>query len=115
MAEAKAKVEEVMVEVETRIAQGKKLRIAFVGYRDFGDAGHIVSKDFSADAREIRDFIGTQRPTGGGDAPEDCLGGLRAASKLSWGDGTNLMVWLGDAPNHLLRFHDKGMADNHLE
>jgi hypothetical protein len=115
MTEAKTKCEEIVAEVETRIAQGKHLRLAFVGYRDFGDVGHIVREDFTRDARTIRDFIGKQEPSGGGDAPEDCLGGLKACTDLSWGGGTNLVVWLADAPNHGARFHEPSMHDDHMD
>lgn len=119
MNEAKDKIEKVMVEIGSRM-KGKDLRIAFVGYRDFDDGdGHVVSADLNRDSRAIRDFIAKQKPTGGGDAPEDGLGGLDAASKLSWGPGTNLIVWFADAPCHnyggSTRFHRQDIRDDHTD
>ncbi len=39
-------------------------------------------------------------PLGGGDIPEDVLGGLNAAANLSWQAPTRFLVLIGDAPAH---------------
>ena len=39
-------------------------------------------------------------PHGGGDIPEDVLGGLNAAANLSWQAPTRFLVLIGDAPAH---------------
>ena len=49
------------------------------------------------------------RAGGGGDAPEDVIGGLDQAVKLTWPEssGSRLLIHLGDAPPHgKRRFHD---------
>lgn len=88
-----------------------KLRVAFVGYRDFDNTGvseyEIV--DFS-DAETVRSQIEGVKARGGfgGDWAEDVLGGLLEVSKLSWNSGTRVLIHIGDAPPHGKLFYDHG-------
>ena len=51
-----------------------KVRIAFVGYRDFCDGNNqFAIKDFTENIDEIRNYINSQTPMGGGDMPEDVV------------------------------------------
>ncbi|SPQ98611.1 unnamed protein product (mitochondrion) [Plasmodiophora brassicae] len=56
---------------------------------------------FSSNIDEVRDFITQQRAFGGGDGPEDLLGGLDRASTLNWMANHNrFLVLVADAPCH---------------
>lgn len=62
-----------------------KVRVAFVGYRDFCDGDLLYSiKNFTEDIAEIKTFISAQNAIGGGDAPEDVAGGLFNCLQLDW-------------------------------
>ncbi|KAF0490691.1 kinase-like protein [Gigaspora margarita] len=54
---------------------------------------------------DFRRNLSTVPATGGGDGPEDVLGGLDAAiNQLSWNDGTKVLLHIGDCPPHGKRF-----------
>ena len=58
-------------------------------------------KDFTDNISEVMDFVTSMKATGGDDAPEDVLGGLDSASKLSWTeDSARFLVLIADAPMH---------------
>lgn len=79
---------------ETWPALDVKLRFSVVPYRDYGDPV-IPSLDFPSGAsaqsisvvdhyEAVINYINTLEAAGGGDIPEDVLGGLNAALNLSW-------------------------------
>ena len=53
------------------------VRVTVVGYRDHGDRRRFEVKPFTTDIRNVKDFIGCLYAEGGGDAPEDVVGGLK--------------------------------------
>ena len=62
-----------------------KVRVAFVGYRDFGDGADQYSTiDFQEDVSSVKAFIAKQNATGGSDHPEDVQGGFHKALGMSW-------------------------------
>eukprot|EP00928_Gymnodinium_smaydae_P061053 TRINITY_DN450_c1_g1_i1.p1 TRINITY_DN450_c1_g1~~TRINITY_DN450_c1_g1_i1.p1 ORF type:complete len:1127 (-),score=178.94 TRINITY_DN450_c1_g1_i1:182-3562(-) len=81
-----------------------QLHVAFVGYRDHGDATRLEICPFTTSVEDFRNFVGSVGAWGcGGDIPEDVLGGLNAASNLQWdvgGAATRVLIHMGDAPCH---------------
>ena len=91
------------------------IQVAFVGYRDHGDAERIILHDFS----DVPDLINTLNrvvATGGDDAAEDVAGGLRQAHTLSWSNADlSLLYHIADAPAHGLFYHDEDVSDTYPE
>ena len=57
-----------------------KVRVSFVGYRDFGDKPGFEIIDFTEDLEAVKAFIGKISASGGGDTPEDVQGGYHTPS-----------------------------------
>ena len=84
-----------------------EIQLGFVGYRDHCDGIKRIEKlDFTEDVDHFKDFVGSLAATGGGDAPEDVLGGLEAIFTLGWSNPSRVVVHIGDAPQHGGMFHD---------
>jgi len=86
-----------------------KVRVAFVGFRDFCDQELFTIHDFSYDVEAVKKFINSACAKGGGDAPEDVQGGLRKALDLSWSaldDSVKLAYLVADAPCHGSQYHN---------
>ncbi|RHY32513.1 hypothetical protein DYB32_002496 [Aphanomyces invadans] len=82
--------------------------VAFVGYKDHCDgADRIDVLPFTTDVAYFERHVQSVQAKGGGDVPEDVLGGLFAAvSQLPWPqDTTNVLFHIGDAPPHGRRFY----------
>merc|ERR1719361_44898 len=87
-----------------------KVRVSFVGYRDFCDQRIFAIHDFSYNAAAVKDFMNGESATGGGDAPEDIQGGLRRALDLNWcdmEDSIKLAFLCADAPCHGSQYHNE--------
>lgn len=80
----------------------KHISVGFVGYRDFGDTGRVVTVPFKphAELEQLLDTIRSEEPDGGNDAPEDMLSGLVAAAALRWTGDVRVMVIITDADAH---------------
>ena len=91
------------------------VQVAFIGYRDHRDGPmRIEAFGFSDDTDRFVAFLNGVRATGGGDAPEDVLGGLEAAINLAWSSASKVIFHVGDSPQHGGRFHDLGPGgDSH--
>lgn len=93
--------------------------LGFVGYKDWCDGpNHIevfpITKADTDGLARFRTFVNGLTPTGGGDYPEDVLGGLDAAVRLSWPTncGTRVIFHIGDAPPHgNPTYHDSSSDD----
>ena len=48
-----------------------RVRVSFVGYRDFGDREQYSTMDFTENLDAVKDYISKQNAEGGGDMPED--------------------------------------------
>ncbi len=81
------------------------IRMALIGYRDYGDAYVVKTFDMSADIQGLYGNLNRFRANGGGDTPEAVNEALDASvAKLNWshGNDTRRMIFLvGDAPPHM--------------
>ncbi|CAM9133762.1 unnamed protein product [Ectocarpus sp. 6 AP-2014] len=83
------------------------LRVAFVGYRDFGDKVQYESFDFHEE-KELPKLLAALNKImayGGKDFPEDLAGGLKLATELDWRGNIRLCILLADAPCHGSIYH----------
>ncbi|CAG8741732.1 8229_t:CDS:2, partial [Racocetra persica] len=80
-----------------------KIKVGFCGYRDHCDnTSRLQIFDFTNEYEEFRRNLTSVPATGGGDGPEDVLGGLYAAiTQMSWNDGTRVLFHY---PPHGKRF-----------
>ncbi|RHY47936.1 hypothetical protein DYB30_003942 [Aphanomyces astaci] len=84
------------------------VHVAFVGYKDHCDGNdHIDVLPFTTDVAYFERFVRAVPAKGGGDVPEDVLGGLLAAvTQLTWPhNSTNVLFHIGDAPPHGRQFY----------
>jgi hypothetical protein len=111
--ETKKQIQSIVDQIQD--TYGNKVRIAFVGYRDHCDKEkRIESLDFTEDVEVFKEFVKNITATGGGDGPEDVLGGLESAFNLTWLHQNKIILHVGDAPQHGGRFHDWGPSyDDH--
>ena len=84
-----------------------ELRVAFVGYRDWGErnnAAHprVVALPFvgHAGAEALAERIGRESAYGGADMAEDVLSGMEAARDLEWRGDVRVCLFIADAPAH---------------
>jgi len=87
-----------------------KVRVSFVGYRDFCDERIFAIHDFSYNSAAVKSFMNGESASGGGDAPEDIQGGLRRALDLNWSDmddSIKLAFLCADAPCHGSQYHNE--------
>ncbi|RHZ65930.1 hypothetical protein Glove_310g22 [Diversispora epigaea] len=86
-----------------------RVQFGFCGYRDHCDIynnSRLQVFDFTNSYQEFRNNLSTVPADGGGDFPEDVLGGLDAAiTKMTWRGGTRVILHIGDAPPHGRRFY----------
>ena len=98
-----------------------KVRVSFVGYRDFGDgASQYSTIDFTENLDVVKVFISKQSASGGNDMPEDVQGGFHKALGMDWESNSIKSVFhIADAPGHgsdICDGHDrypKGSPDGH--
>ncbi|CAG8623416.1 8931_t:CDS:1, partial [Paraglomus brasilianum] len=84
-------------------------RVGFCGYRDhFDEDNRLQIFDFTDSYEKFSKDLACVRTLSGNDIPEDVLGGLNAAiERMSWRNGTRILLHIGDAPPHGRRFTDK--------
>jgi hypothetical protein len=93
-----------------------RIRVGFCGYRDHCDGSdRLQIFDFTNSCNEFRNYIAANvKATGGGDTPEDVLGGLNAAiNRMSWRNTTRVLFHICDAPPHGRRFYNVSMGDDY--
>ena len=84
-----------------------KVRICFVGYRDHCDTVRFSIKNFTDNVDEVKKYIQGVSATGGGDFPEDVVGGLRKCLDQDWTPGSKRQVFhIFDAPCHGKKYCD---------
>lgn len=81
---------------------GIALRVAFVGYRDFGLAVLPLTDAFP----NFQAMVFQQSTFGGGHGAEDVIGGLHAVRSLRWAAKTCVLYHVGAMPCHGRAFHD---------
>ncbi|KAF2474959.1 uncharacterized protein BDR25DRAFT_301511 [Lindgomyces ingoldianus] len=96
---AKEQVKSIVNDIEVTFLNEANVRIAVVAYRDHSDNPNIQFLDFT-DADRVRAFLNGLTAYGGGDEPEDVLGGIRQALNASWKQQTRCIIHIADAPPH---------------
>lgn len=82
-----------------------RVRVAFVGFRDYGDEEHPVVHAFTSDVGQVKNQLRQLRARGGGDQCEDVVTGLEEAAKLDWSSTAKVLYLLSQTPHHGWRFH----------
>lgn len=106
--EAKKSIKNIIEEI-TDNNPGSKIRISFIGYRDFfekDEKREYDAQEFTEDLNEFNNFISKLDCNGGGDEPEDIIGALRQALKMNWLSNSKYAVLVSDAPCHGKQYHD---------
>jgi hypothetical protein len=102
---AKEQIRTIVSNLDDTFFGKAEVRMAVVGYKDHADTPNIQFLDFTPSAREVESFISTLSARGGGDMPEDVLGGIRQALNATWRLQNRCIIHIGDAPPHGRDFH----------
>ena len=106
--EAKKSIKNIIEEI-TDNNPGSKIRISFIGYRDFleiNEERKYYNKEFTENIDEINNFISTLTCSGGGDVPEDIVGALNLAFNMKWESNAKYAILVCDAPCHGRKYHN---------
>jgi len=88
-------------DLEKEFPEGLSMRVAISTYRDTTEAKNLLSIDFESDIEKVENFLYGLVAKGGGDYPEDFLGGASEATKFNWSKtATKILVAITDAPGH---------------
>ncbi|OCL06691.1 hypothetical protein AOQ84DRAFT_321073 [Glonium stellatum] len=105
---AKQQVRSIINDIGVAFLNEAEVRMAVVGYKDHGDSPNIQFLDFTPSVDQVRSFLNELSATGGNDAPEDVLGGIRQALNATWKHQTRCIIHIADAPPHGRTLHDLG-------
>ncbi|CAN0020887.1 unnamed protein product [Scytosiphon promiscuus] len=111
---AKDKLLDIIVQAKKDVTS-ISVRVAFVGYRDFGDKRQYEGPiDFHKEDElpKLLAKLKKIKAYGGNDIPEDLAGGLHLATGLDWRGDTRLCILIADAPCHGSDYH-RGIVDNY--
>ena len=72
---AKTTLQQIVQNVVDSADGNLKVRVCLVGYRDHCDAERFTIHEFTDDICALKTFISRVQATGGGDFPEDVVGG----------------------------------------
>jgi hypothetical protein len=113
---AKEQVRSIVADIKMAFLNEAEIRIAVVAYKDHGDRGHLDSLDFTTSTEAVHAFLdGLRAFGGGGDWPEDALGGIQQALVASWKQQTRCLIHIADEPGHGRPLHDLGdWQDNYI-
>jgi Mg-chelatase subunit ChlD len=98
-----------MIETIQKECGGVIIYLGFVGYRDFNDLDlgeEYINLEFTTDYESIRSNIEYVTAHGGGDIPEDLLGGLELGINKDWKGKTRFSIIVTDSPCHGKKYHD---------
>jgi len=109
---AKDQVRSIMKDIQVAFLNEAEVRIGIVGYKDHGDFPNIQFLDFTPHVDRVHAFLNTLVATGGGDEPEDVLGGLKQALNASWKHQTRCIIHIADAPPHGRTLQNRACADD---
>ena len=109
------KMDEIIQDNLQRMGDFARVRVAFVGYRDYDDDIRHVFHPFTTDVSQIKSFMEGLEATGGGDVCEDVLTGLEEALKLEWTSTARVLYLLSQTPHHGWRFQSEFKARNILK
>lgn len=93
-----------------------EFRVAFVGYRDYGDRQQHVVFRFTSDIRYLCLRISDIQAEGGNDVAEDVAGGLQIVLNMFHdipAAGVRQVIHIADAPAHGMAFHDAAVSDRY--
>eukprot|EP00039_Didymoeca_costata_P028557 m.21453 g.21453 ORF g.21453 m.21453 type:complete len:218 (+) comp7151_c0_seq1:645-1298(+) len=94
-------VKGVEEDISQKFSREGNVKVGFVAYRDFNDKVPYDYIDLTADIDAVRTKISEQKADGGGDIPEDPIGGLEIASTFKWRENScKMIVLVTDAPQH---------------
>ena len=108
LSEAKKSVNNIIEEI-TDNNPGSKIRISFIGYRDFLDISEkrvYETQEFTENLNEFNNFISKLDCSGGGDEPEDVVGALKQALQMNWISNAKYAILVCDAPCHGKIYHN---------
>ena len=104
---AKKTLQEIVQNVVDSCEGNLKVRVTFVGYRDHCDTKRFEILPFCEDIPQVKKFISTCQAIGGGDFPEDVVGGLRKCLDQAWlPDSQKQVFHIFDAPCHGRKYCD---------
>ncbi|TGJ79403.1 hypothetical protein E0Z10_g9349 [Xylaria hypoxylon] len=103
---AKNQVRGIMGDIKAAFLKESDVRISVVGYKDHADTPNVQFLDFTPSIDQVSQFLNQLDAVGGGDTPEDVLGGVRQALHASWSQQTRCIVHIADAPAHSRALHD---------
>ena len=106
--EAKKSVKNIIEEI-TDNNPGAKIRMSFIGYRDFLDKDEkrkYDSQEFTENIDEFNNFLSKLDCNGGGDEPEDVVGALKQALQMNWISNAKYAILVCDAPCHGKIYHN---------
>ena len=106
--EAKHNIKKITEEISDNFP-GTKIRLSFIGYRDFDNKGDRRDYEIINFTENIENFISSVKKFecyGGGDQPEDIAGALNEALKMDWKSNARYVVLVCDAPCHGTKYHD---------
>ena len=108
LSEAKRNIKKITEEISDH-NPGSKIRLSFIGYRDFDSAEEERKYEiinFTEDIENIITTIKKYECWGGGDQPEDIAGALNQALKMDWRSSAKYVILVCDAPCHGSKYHD---------
>ena len=106
--EVKENIKNVIEEI-TQNNPGSKIRLSFIGYRDFeseNEPRKYESKEFTENINEFYEYINTLDCSGGGDLPEDIVGALKLSLNMKWESEAKYALLVCDAPCHGKQYHN---------
>jgi hypothetical protein len=110
---ARSSLARLVAQLQSAHGSMARVRVAFVGYRDFDDTPRFVAIPFT-DADTVQGELGRVTAYGGGDVAEDVHGGLLTLLDLPYdpaeGD-VGVLLHVCDAPCHGKRYHDVLLSD----
>jgi hypothetical protein len=90
-----------------------EFRLAFTGYRDYGDKEQFVVIPFTTDIESVRHEISRIHAFGGDDTPENVAGAFKKTSELDWKGDVKTIFFVTDAPAHGTDYHPITMGDRY--
>ena len=106
--EAKKSVNSIIEEIADN-NPGSKIRLSFIGYRDYTEPKQIRiynNIEFNDNIKEFNKFLSGLDCYGGGDEPEDVVGALNKALEMKWESNAKYAVLVCDAPCHGKKYHN---------
>ena len=83
-----------------------KFQLGCIFYRDPIDSKSDKHTRYllTSDINKLKNDISCESPDGGGDGPEDFVGGYKEVFKMPWRSGTKLIIHIADAPTHCNKY-----------